>query len=368
VTKAAANISRDGQRRQSDGEGDGGEASSSLAVPAPAHVLRLASGEKPMLVVVIDTEEEFDWYGGFDRNATSVEAIREIERLQSVFDAFSIRPTYVVDYPVATQEQSVRVLRKIHDSGRGDIGAHQHPWVCPPFDEEPTAAHSFPGNLPRELEAAKLERLCGAIENAFGLRPRVYKAGRHGIGPNTASILAEQGFELDLSSRPAFDLSEKGGPDFSRHPPEPYWLSREHGILTLPETGAFLGPARRQGAFLMERSRHPMLRRIRFQGILARTGVLDRLMLSPEGFDERHHRRLTRDLYGRGVRTFMFSMHSTTLRPGCTPYTQTEAEVQAFLDRCRSYFEFFLSELGGVATTPLELRQTLLAKASLHTV
>jgi hypothetical protein len=82
-------------------------------------------------------------------------------------------------------------------------------------------------------------------------------------------------------------------------------------------------------------------------------------MLSPEGFLPEHHRRLTRSLLDRGVRVFSFTLHSPSLRPGCTPYVQSAAELDKFLDACRRYFEFFLGEIGGVAKTPLEFARSL---------
>src|SRR3546814_4149526 len=48
------------------------------------------------------------------------------------------------------------------------------------------------GNLPPELEHAKLAALTEAIAGAFGARPVVYKAGRYGVGPATAGIRSEE--------------------------------------------------------------------------------------------------------------------------------------------------------------------------------
>ena len=71
--------------------------------PSDRAIARLPSTQRPILLVVIDTEEEFDWTAAFDRGETAVKAMREIHRAQTLFDEFGIRPTYVVDYPVASQ-------------------------------------------------------------------------------------------------------------------------------------------------------------------------------------------------------------------------------------------------------------------------
>jgi hypothetical protein len=311
----------------------------------------------PVLVVVVDTEEEFDWHAPFDRANTSVVHMRDVHAFQVVCDAYQIRPVYAVTYPIATQPDGIAPLREIRASNRCEIGAHLHPWVTPPLEEEVNARNSYPGNLPRDLEKRKIEALARAIEERLGVRPRSYKSGRYGFGPNTAATLAELGFEVDLSPLPAFDLSGDGGPDWTDAPVEPRWLLP--GLLTLPATAAFVGFASSKAPGLLRRASAPPFSWMRAPAVLSRTGALERLMLSPEGFLPEHHVRLTRALLAQGVRVFSFTLHSPSLRPGCTPYVRSERDREKFLDACRRYFEFFQGELGGVSMTPLELKAHL---------
>jgi len=322
------------------------QAGSSPRSPAP-----------PVLVVVVDTEEEFDWHAPFDRANTSVVHMRDVHAFQVVCDAYQIRPVYAVTYPIATQPDGIAPLREIRASNRCEIGAHLHPWVTPPLEEEVNARNSYPGNLPRDLEKRKIEALARAIEERLGVRPRSYKSGRYGFGPNTAATLAELGFEVDLSPLPAFDLSGDGGPDWTDAPVEPRWLLP--GLLTLPVTAAFVGFASSKAPGLLRRASAPPFSWMRAPAVLSRTGALERLMLSPEGFLPEHHVRLTRALLAQGVRVFSFTLHSPSLRPGCTPYVRSERDREKFLDACRRYFEFFQGELGGVSMTPLELKAHL---------
>jgi hypothetical protein len=311
----------------------------------------------PTLLVVVDTEEEFDWFAPFDRASTGVEHMRDIGAFQSICDERRIRPIYAVTYPIATQAESIAPLREIQASGRCEIGAHLHPWVTPPREEDVNARNSYPGNLPRELEKRKIESLLLAIENKLGVRPRSYKSGRYGFGPNTAAALGELGFEVDLSPLPAFDLSADGGPDWTRASPAPRWL--RPGLLTLPATAAFVGFARSVGPKLHRLASSPPLSWLRAPSFLSRTRALERLMLSPEGFLHEHHVRLTRALLDQGVRVFSFTLHSPSIRPGCTPYVRTGRDREKFLDACRRYFDFFQGELAGVSMTPLELKRRL---------
>ena len=321
-----------------------------------------SSCDAPTLLVVVDTEEEFDWNAPFDRKNTSVDHMRDVGLFQKVCDDAGVRPLYAVDYPIATQETSAAPLREILAAGHCEIGAHLHPWVTPPLEEEVNARNSYPGNLPRDLEKRKIETLLVAIEQHLGVRPRSYKSGRYGFGPNTGATLAELGFEVDLSPLPAFDLSADGGPDWSRASPEPRRIGPR--LLSIPATSDFVGYARGMGPGLHALATSPPFSWLGANAILSRLGALDRLMLSPEGFLPEHHRRLTRSLLDRGVRVFSFTLHSPSLRPGCTPYVRSTAELDKFLDACRRYFDFFLGEVAGVTRTPLELARHLESSTS----
>jgi hypothetical protein len=333
-----------------------------LAPPEPGDVVRGTDGP-PVLLVVIDTEEEFDWSAGFDRSNTDVRHLRSIEPLQAVFDEFGLRATWVIDYPVASQKDGYEPLRALREAGKAEIGAHLHPWVSPPHDEEVTPFHSYPGNLPRELERAKLEELAATIADNLGERPRVYKAGRYGFGPNTARTLYELGFLVDLSPAPPFVFDGDGGPDWSAFPADPYRFGPGNELLAIPNTGGYVGFVRGGAHRLYSLATRTALSKARLAGILSRVGAVERLMLSPEGYEPEHNRRLTRALLARGTRVFTFSLHSPSVKPGCTPYVRSEADLVQFLDACRRYFEFFLGELGGVGMTALELRDHLSAGA-----
>jgi len=320
--------------------------------------IQFPQNQPPILLVVVDTEEEFDW-SRFDRSATSVQAIRHIDRVQKIFDAYNLTPTYVVDYPVASQPDSFLPLKEIQDSGRALIGAHVHPWVNPPHEEEVCTFNSYPGNLPGNLEAAKLRVLTEEIEQNFGIRPSIYKAGRYGVGPNTASILEEKGYEVDLSVCPPVDYRDDGGPDFSSYPPEPYWFGQNRYLLEIPISGAFIGFLKPVSLKVYRFVTQSLLAPFHIPGILVRLGALDRLRLSPEGFTSREHIKLTQGLLRAGVRTFTWSFHSPSVVPGCIPYVQSQSNLDRFLDSFQKYFDYFFGELGGITMTPLELKQYL---------
>ena len=310
-------------------------------------------------MVVVDTEEEFPW-SEFDRRNTQVTAMAEVHRAQAVCDAHGIVPTYVADFPVVTQRQGYEPLCGFLADGRCVVGAHLHPWVTPPFTEAVNARNSYPGNLPRELERAKLQALVAAIERHLGVRPTVYKAGRYGLGPNTHALLEAEGFDVDLSPSPPYDFTADGGPDYTRHPLAPFWFGERHRLLAIPNTGAFVGWAGRFAAPLWRMASRKLARLLRAGGVLGRIGAVSRVRLSPEGFALADLQRLTEFLMRRGHRLFVLSFHSSSLKPGCTSYVQNADDRARFLRTLDDYFGFFLQRFDGIAMTPLQLRTELL--------
>jgi hypothetical protein len=322
-------------------------------------LIQIDPGSRPVLVVVIHTEEEFDWSKPYDRNATGVTHMRHIERAQSVFDAFGIVPNYVIDYPIASQAEAYGPLKVYADAGRALIGAHLHPWVSPPFDEELNPRNSYPGNLPRTLEQEKLRLLTGQITAAFGAPPLTYLAGRYGFGPNTGGILESLGYEVDISAAASIDYSADGGPDYSGYSSDPYWFGHARRLLGLPGSGGYVGWLRAGGTPLYRRLTRPWLRKARISGAVARLRLLERIRLSPEDYSEPEMRRLTQALRADGVRIFVFSFHSPSIMAGGTPYVSSDSDLERFLEKCRRYFDFFMRELNGTAMTPLGVKEWL---------
>jgi hypothetical protein len=314
---------------------------------------------RPTLCVVIDTEEEFDWSTSFDPSATTTRNIASQPLAQDIFDRHGVVPTYVIDYPVARSEEARRVLGGFHRDGRCEIGAHLHPWVTPPQVEEVNDRHSFPGNLPGDLERAKLAELASCIKAGFGDNPLIYKAGRYGVGPNTGRILADLGFRFDVSVVPHTDFSSKQGPDFSSYPDQPFVTAE--GIVAIPLTVSFVGSLAPWGPTLFPRISGDRARSLRLPGLLSRAGLLERLRLSPEGHGLVDLKRQTRAALARGQRLFMLTYHSSSLLPGATSYVADDNQLQAFLAAIDGYVSFFLGECGGCTQAVSHVGDALLS-------
>jgi hypothetical protein len=313
----------------------------------------------PLLLVVVDTEEEFDWRLPHSRDNTRVTAITAQGLAQEIFARHGIVPTYVLDYPVAKTPAAVSVLKPFADQGACLIGTHLHPWVNPPHVETVNTVNSYPGNLSPSLERAKLTTLTESIVQAFGASPVIYKAGRYGVGPATAGILVDLGYKIDVSVVPYTDFSADGGPDFSRIDFRPAWIGERGSLLEIPLSCGFCGLLKSLGPTLFPRMSGRAGMRLHLPGVLARSRLLERIRLTPEGVDLAANIRLARSLYEQGCRIFSFTYHSPSLLPGMTPYVSSERELGIFLESMDRFFAFFRQELGGRPSDPLEVYRLL---------
>jgi len=322
-----------------------------LTQPAPvaAPPQRDPASRRPVLVVSIDTEEEFDWHAPFSSANRSVAHASELPRLQEVFDDCGVRPTYMVDHPIATSEASVRVLGDIHRRGACEVGAHLRPWVNPPLREEISGRNSYLCNLPLDLQQEKLAELTGAIRTAFGTAPTSFKAGRYGLDFALTPALCDLGYRVDASVRALENLRGDGGPDWSEHAPIPFWI--EHDQQRLLEVPCSVGFNRRP--FATWAKLHRWLSRwgrpMRAVGLLWHTRLLRRIALTPEEHGTDDLIRLAQTMAHDPAPVLHLTLHSPSVGVGFTPYVRTEDERDRFLGTLRRALNFIVCELGAAS-------------------
>ncbi|WP_422061214.1 polysaccharide deacetylase family protein [Sphingopyxis sp.] len=309
------------------------------AYPAESELVALDAEERPRFWVTIDTEEDFDWAAPFARTGFRLDSVPALAECQGYFERAGVVPIYLVDWPIVQDDRAVDILGKAQRGGRCDVGAQLHPWVTPPHDEDVNEFNSYTGNLPAPLQRAKMEALRDAIARRFGVAPTVYRAGRYGLGPETATMLAELGFRCDTSVRAGFDYRKGQGPDYRGAPLHPWWVSTTAGaVLEVPVTtvfGGFLGAAG-QSVY------HRIARNGMHAGAaLARLGLVERIALTPEGIPAERACRAIDVALGQQVPILNFSFHSPSLKVGNTPYVRTDSD----LDRFYRWWDAVLSHL-----------------------
>lgn len=325
-----------------------------------------AALDRPVLCVVIDTEEEFDWHGPLSRRSVGTCSLRGLARAQAVFRRHRVRPAYLVDHPVASDPRAPEMFGPWLEAGECVLGAQLHAWVTPPFEEVVCPENSFSCNLDEDLERRKLAILTERIRAAFGIAPRIYKAGRYGVDLGRAAMLAGLGYRVDTSVVPFRSFAGSGGgPDFLGYPDRPFWAGpEEHGLFCLPVTQGLVGPLRRVVRRGLVRGIYGRVSsNLHLPGALARLGLLERIMLTPEGTSLEELLRLVETRIRDGHRVFALSMHSTSFWPGAAPYVRDEEDLRDFLDRIDRFLGLAAGRFGMAATDPWSLRERFLRHA-----
>src|SRR6185437_7220646 len=98
-----------------------GMAKSKLESDPSWREIDLPATQPPTLIVVVDTEEEFDWSAPFDSNSRSTTNILYQPLAQKILDRYGVVPTYAIDFPVASAREGVSILRSIANDGRCEI-------------------------------------------------------------------------------------------------------------------------------------------------------------------------------------------------------------------------------------------------------
>ena len=329
----------------------------------------MADRRETLVVVSIDTEED-NW--DRSRNGVGVDNLRQMPRLARFFERLGIRPTYFTSYQVAIALRAADMVRDACANGAGEIGAHLHPWNTPPLVEAFVPRNSMTKNLPVDVQRAKIARLTAALAHAFGERPRAFRAGRYGLGPDTVRVLADAGYGVDSSVSPYTDLrSTDDGPNFVGAPLDVYRLGLNGDVRRPDPAGrlaevplscgysrtpfAFWDPVRR----LLERE---PLRRLRLAGLAARTGVVQRLTLCPELATEAEMLTLSRRLLEQGARHLHVSWHSPTLTPGLSPFAATASDVARLFYCVEAYLDGLASLTSVRFVTVSEAADLLLSR------
>lgn len=334
--------------------------------PSMATPIKLDEHIRPMMVVVIDTEEEFDWKAPFCREARSTLNIREQHLAQAILNRYGATPLYVIDHPVATDPWAVGWLREQCADGLANVGAHLHPWVTPPYTETVSQQNSYGCNLDRALEREKIVVITDAVATVTGKRPIYFRAGRYGVGHGTLESLRTLGYRADLSIAPHSNFAQDGGPSFYGWGNDPVWHGEPGGLLGLPVTTGFAGLIKGWGPATAPLLDNSLIQSMRLPGSLASLGLLDRCRLTIEGVPTESLRRTMQSLVRGGHRFLTLNYHSSTIMPGKTKYAATISERDELLARLDETLEYFCDDLGGrvvsVSVAEREIRNSELNK------
>ncbi len=301
-----------------------------------------------LFILSVDTEEEFDWDGAYPRENCSVKNVTKIPKFQAFCESHSIRPTYLVDYPVANDRDSALILSKIAESKKAEIGAHLHPWCTPPFHGETGEYESHVINLPPKLVAQKLNRLTHAIEENIKVVPTSFRTGRWGTDEAVLSAVKNAGYNIDSSVYPYYANNY-----FSCHgsPNIPYWPSIkkplvpgfQKDIFEIPITAGFSRPNFPFWSKLHNAMSARPFSLLRLVGLAWKTKIFRKLYLSPELSSPSDMISLINASLHSGNPVVHMFIHSSTLLPGQNEFTKNSADEKEFYHDISTVIEHLTS-------------------------
>jgi hypothetical protein len=165
--------------------------------------------------------------------------------------------------------------------------------------------------------------------------------------------LQQLGYTVDTSVIAYTDWTSDGGPSFADFGNQPFQLApplfpHDPAHPPLWEVPCTVGFSRRPFSFWAKWHRRLAADRFRLLhpiGILWRTGILRKNVLSPEGTEVADQIQLLKVLGQKTDVVLNVTLHSPSIEAGHTPFVRTESELESFLDRLRETLRFAMTEL-----------------------
>ena len=301
-----------------------------------------------LLAITIDTEADTgpSWIG------QTPESYRNVGRLETLLlpiaDRLGIPITLLLNGDVIVRDVPAHVCDRLHRTAGWELGTHLHGEF-----EMPELRYSGPAGVKlRDLQASysadvefgKMSSITNHFSDRFGRLPTSFRAGRFGASMRTLEYCADLGYEVDRSVVPGQCWWEDDTKiDFTAFSPDPRIIRRNHkALVELPIT---VKPGRLPFSF-NRRLQHVLNSRThKKRGVPSSLGrcirrvtsvLLRPVWLRPSYASADQMCALLRWLagaYGSSPIVANMMFHSSELLPGASPYTQTEDDVNAFLER-----------------------------------
>jgi hypothetical protein len=307
----------------------------SAAVPA----------DRPVFLITVDVEGDNLW--ARPRVITTRNAAC-LARFQALCEASGLRPTYLVNYEMATSPVFQEIGRDVLRRGSAEIGVHLHAWNTPPLvalTPDDLAHQPYLIEYPETVVRQKVRFMTDLLGETFGLAVVSHRAGRWAFNEIYARALVASGYRVDCSVTPGVswrahkgDPRGAGGSDYTRFPREPYFVNLEDvgrpgdsPLLEIPmtivPTGAPALPGVRRYA-----ERVPVARRL-----VSRLAPQVR-WLRPDRRNGSRLVRLVTDAVRERCTCLEFMLHSSELMPGGSPLFPRQADVERLYEDLAGLF------------------------------
>ena len=318
--------------------------------------------------ITVDTEEEWDWASGYPTGPCRLANIAQLSQFHDICEQHGAAVVYFTNHAVLANADSRAAIQNLALRPHTEIGLHIHPWNTPPLSAAAAvpARESFLHNLPWPVQQAKLDSTLAAFREA-NLHPTSFRGGRYSTSPQIQDHLRRHGVWVDCSVLPGTTWADDGAPDYRHRNLAPVRRAPDEvhakPVWELPLTFGNTSTDQRRGAKLLQAADSALGRALRLTGLMDRLGIVSRCWLN---FENPLGERMLRFLEVLRVQRppfVSFTLHSSSLLPGGSPYNRTAADVERMLTRLRGTLrrlqdwpEFTPATMTAIATTLEEVR------------
>lgn len=292
---------------------------------------------KNKFLITIDTEPDCDIHWKRSKPLTFISVIKGIPNLlRPIWDEYGIKPIYFVSPEVVMNKQCCQVLK--NEVGKGAIiGAHLHSEYIEPNItihnpegksslEYPCYAHN------KKVEYEKIRNLTKLIEKNIGVKPIWYRAARYGADLDTIKSLSKLGYMYDSSVTPHINWEKQGGPDHSKAPEQPYWISKNNYYASSNQN---------ESAGVKEIPLTISKRRFGIMNLFLPDNWLFYNWLRPSHMTIFEQKRLVKRFIRQyNEPTFCMMFHSMEIIPKKTPFVRNQFMQEIFLRKIKVMIKF----------------------------
>lgn len=297
----------------------------------------------PFFIITIDTEGDNLW----DRPHTiTTHNSKYLLRFQDLCDKYKLKPTYLVDYEMASCPDFVKFGKNVIKDQRAEIGMHLHAWNSPPIVPLTSDDYIYQPYLieyPETVIVDKVKFMTNLLEDTFGLKMLSHRAGRWAFNAFYSNTLMNLGYKVDCSVTPYVSWENEkgkpdgnGGTDFSGFPRKAYFMDTKNiskacdkGLLEVPVT-----VMRESSIFkvrYIKKTLHPKL-------IFRNKGNASRYWLRPNGRNVDDMLKIIQHILSKGIMYAEFMIHSSELMPGGSPHFKNESAIDKLYDDLEQLF------------------------------
>src|SRR5664279_219299 len=312
--------------------------------------IRTKANMKKYLVISIDVEPDCtpSWHYADPVSFSGVH-IGIAQKLQPLFDARQVAPTYLINNVVLEDESCLQTFRQL--PGKYELGTHLHPeFINPDKRFASYGSKKAEGNCcfyPPEIEFEKIKNITELFTKGFGRRPTSFRAGRYSAGLNTMKSLQDLGYFVDTSVTPHMlwdDPSREKPVDFRNAPEQPYFMNPENitalgnpdGLLQVPVTIMSKKRSLLKELLVSGAGLYRPMRQNRVIWLRPFYSTTKELIGIAKQFMKTYHDRPNLIL------NIMF--HNVEVLPGISPYCQTEKQCRGYLKQLEDFFSFCKGE------------------------